>query len=87
MTDEDLVVKVIGAGEETPLESVIMESLAVIISSALKSLTKMLVKEKNSFKIVRIEVIFCSESEIQLVSSMYASAGMLMDSVVMLAGS
>ena len=79
VTVESPVVKVIGAGEETPLELVIMISLAVVISSALKSFTKMLVKEKNSFEIVRIEAIFCLELEIQLVSSMYTSAGMLMD--------
>ena len=87
VTDESPVVKVIGAGEETPLELVIMVSLAVVIKSALKSFTKMLVKEKNSFEIVRIEAMFCSESEIQLVSSIYASAEMLIDSVVMLVGS
>src|SRR5256714_8381456 len=84
VTVESPVVKVIG---ETPLELVIMMSLAVVINSALKSFTKILVKEKNSFEIVRIEAIFCSKSEIQLVSSMYASAGMLIDSVVTLVGS
>src|SRR5690242_6898246 len=87
VTVEDPVVKVIGAEEEMPLELVIMVSLAVVINSALKSFTKILVKEKNSFEIVRIEAIFCSESEIQLVSSIYASTGMLMDSVVILVGS
>ena len=70
MTVEEPVLKVIGTREEIPLEFVIIVSLAVIISSALKSLTRMLVKKKNSFKIVRMDAIFCSEVEIQLVSSM-----------------
>src|SRR5436190_20983373 len=55
VTDESPVAKVIGAGVEMPLELVIMVSLAVVISSALKSFTKMLIKEKNSFAIVRID--------------------------------
>src|ERR1044071_6415811 len=69
VTVDEPVVKVIGAGEETPLELVIMVSLAVVISSALKSLTRMLVKDKNSFAMVRMDAMFCSELEIQLVSS------------------
>ena len=41
----DPVVKEIGVGEEIPFESCCMDNLAVVISSALKSLTRMLVKE------------------------------------------
>jgi hypothetical protein len=39
------VVKEIGVGDEMPFESCCMDNLAVVISSALKSLTRMLVKE------------------------------------------
>src|SRR5436190_1721886 len=64
VTVENLVLKIIDAGEEAPLEFVIIVSLAVVISSALKSLTRMLlVKEKNSFEIVRMDAMFCSEPE------------------------
>ena len=39
------VVKEIGVGDEMPFESYCMDNLAVVISSALKLLTRMLVKE------------------------------------------
>ena len=67
--DEDPVLKVIGMGFKIPLESACMESLAVVIKMAFPSLTRILVKEKNSLETVRISFIFSFESESQLVSS------------------